>query len=712
MSLSVNHNVSALDAWRNLTQSDKMLTKSLEKLSSGFKINRASDNPAGLVISEQMRAQIAGLTQAIENTETATSMVQTAEAALSTIHGMLDNMRQLAIHAANEGANDATMLAADQANIQNGIDSITRIANNTQFGTKKLLDGSRENVVSITTGNTSQVTVGDSTLATGTHTLVASKTSDASASISTTQYGLDLASTPAISNLTGGFHTLEVTQASAAASKTSSSDIRINDNFDNGLEFASASAVASIGSGDISSSGTADSTVTFNIGYQGANTYISGSSITVTLTGSSNTAAFITALNDAISGNGSLQGRVKFVASGAGVALQTVNDGSNESVKINSRSVTNVAITHLTADATARGVANVSSVFTMKLDGGTATKVVLTAGTYTSVADLATAVEGSLNDATSGFGSNTFTVAQDGSNDRITISTKDEGSAATLQVTTTSNDNSLQLSSDTAAITGTDALVSFDNYTNTISDVSYGTDKSVTLYTGSDSSAGHADFSVRKISDQGSGQDFLGTGTMTLNVTAAQFNVTLDGGSVKSVSGGTEATIYNSQHDAYIKVTYALDSAGGSETLNVSDQSLVFQVGANKNQTVKISIQDMKSTSLGKDVTGNMFSSLSQIDVTTSAGAQDALEIIDKAIDDVSDARDTLGAFQKNTLEENQKSLKIANQNLTAAESLIRDTDFAKEMSIFTKNQILLQSGTAMLAQANTIPQVVLQLLR
>jgi flagellin len=120
----------------------------------------------------------------------------------------------------------------------------------------------------------------------------------------------------------------------------------------------------------------------------------------------------------------------------------------------------------------------------------------------------------------------------------------------------------------------------------------------------------------------------------------------------------------------------------------------------------------MKATSLGKDVTGNMFASLSQIDVTTSAGAQDALEVIDKAIDDVSDARDTLGAFQKNTLEENQKSLKIANQNLTAAESLIRDTDFAKEMSVFTKNQILLQSGTAMLAQANTIPQVVLQLLR
>ncbi len=711
MGMVINHNIAALDAWRQLGQTNQALNKSLEKLSSGFKINRASDNPAGLVISEQMRAQIAGLSQAIENTETATSMVQTAEAALSTIHGMLDKMRQLAIHAANEGANDSTMLAADQADIENAINSITRIANTTQFGTKKLLDGTRENVVSLTTGNSSQVTIGDSTLSTGTHSLSASKVSDASASISTNQYGLDLASTPNISNLEAGFHTVQVTQASAGASKTSSSDIRIADNFTNGLVFGTASAAATISGGDISSTGAG--TITFNIGYQGASTYLSGVDVAVTVTGATATSAFIAALNSAISGS-SLQGKVQFVASGTGVALQTVADGSNESVKINTVSTTTTAITTtgLSAGSTDRGVAKASSVFTMKLDGGSATNVVIATGTYTTVSALAAALQTALNDATSGFGANAFTVTKDPSHDRIQITTLDEGSEASIQVTTTSNDNPLHLTTDSAAITGTDALVSFDGYVNTITDVNYSTDQTATLYNGSGSSAGHADFTVRAIQNQGSGQDFLGVGTMTLNVTPAQFNVTIDGGPSTSVAAGTETTVYNAQHDAYVKVTYALDSDGGTETLNVSDQSLVFQVGANKDQTVKISIQSMKASDLGKNVTGNMFDSLADINVTTSEGAQDAIEVIDKAIDEVSHVRDVLGAFQKNTLEETQKSLKIANQNLTAAESLIRDTDFALEMSIFTKNQILLQSGTAMLAQANTVPQIVLQLLR
>ncbi len=702
MGMVINHNIAALDAWRQLGQTNQALNKSLEKLSSGFKINRAADNPAGLVISEQMRAQIAGLTQAIENTETATSMVQTAEAALSTIHGMLDKMRQLAIHAANEGANDSTMLAADQADIENAINSITRIANTTQFGTKKLLDGSRENVVAITTGNTSQVTVGESTLATGTHTLVASKVSDASATISTTQYGLDLASTPNISNLEGGFHTVQVTQASAGATKTGSSDIRITDAFGNGLTFAGSAAAASI-TGDISGSGT----VTFGIQFQGDSGSVVSATINVSLSAGASTADAISALNSAISGS-SLNGHVHFSATGSGMALKTDNAGSNNSVKI--VTVTGTAtIASFAASASDRGDADNSAVFTMKLDGGTATAVNITTGTYTTISALVNAVQSALDTA---FGANSFTVAQDGTNNRITITTLDEGSSATLQVTNTSTDNELGLSQDSAAITGTDALVSFDNYTNTISDIRYASDQTVTLYNGSGSSAGHADFVAKAINSQGSGQDFISVGTMTLNVTAAQFNVTIDGGPSTSVTAGVETTVYNSQHDAYVKVTYALDSGGGTETLNVSDQSLVFQVGANKDQTVKISIQSMKAADLGQNVEGNMFDNLAQINVTSTEGAQDAIEIIDKAIDEVSHARDILGAFQKNTLEETQKSLKIANQNLTAAESLIRDTDFALEMSVFTKNQILLQSGTAMLAQANMVPQIVLQLLR
>ncbi len=101
---------------------------------------------------------------------------------------------------------------------------------------------------------------------------------------------------------------------------------------------------------------------------------------------------------------------------------------------------------------------------------------------------------------------------------------------------------------------------------------------------------------------------------------------------------------------------------------------------------------------------------MAKIDVTTSSGAQDAQSIIDAAINEVSTARGKLGSFQKNSLESNLRNLRIAAQNLTASESQIRDTDMAMEMSEFTKNQILVQAGTAMLAQANQIPQVVLSL--
>ena len=152
--------------------------------------------------------------------------------------------------------------------------------------------------------------------------------------------------------------------------------------------------------------------------------------------------------------------------------------------------------------------------------------------------------------------------------------------------------------------------------------------------------------------------------------------------------------------------------ADGVATITVIDNSLVFQVGANKGQTVTIAINALSSTSTGTGIADNMFANLNEINVTNAAGSQDAIEVIDKAIQQVSAKRGEIGVFQKNTLESSTANLAISEENLVAAESVIRDTDFAKEMAAMTKNQILLQSGTAMLAQANQIPQVVLQLLK
>ncbi len=152
MSMRLANNVGSLTAQRNLGRSTSAMNRSLERLSSGFKVNRGADGPAALVISEKLRAQVAGLNQAIENSEKAVSVVQTAEGALNEINSLLVKVRSLALDSANSGVNDADALAANQAEINNVLETIDRIANNTQFSTKKLLNG--ESGVTGTTNDT------------------------------------------------------------------------------------------------------------------------------------------------------------------------------------------------------------------------------------------------------------------------------------------------------------------------------------------------------------------------------------------------------------------------------------------------------------------------------------------------------------------------------------------------------------------------------
>src|SRR6056300_1890358 len=143
MSLRVNTNVPAINTHRNLTINNSEQAKTMERLSSGLKINRGADGPASLVISERLRSQTAGLKQAIDNSEAGVSLVQTAEAALNEVSSALINARQLAVASANEAVNDEFMLRANQQEIDNILATVNRIAKNTQFGQKNLLDGSK-----------------------------------------------------------------------------------------------------------------------------------------------------------------------------------------------------------------------------------------------------------------------------------------------------------------------------------------------------------------------------------------------------------------------------------------------------------------------------------------------------------------------------------------------------------------------------------------
>ena len=145
----------------------------------------------------------------------------------------------------------------------------------------------------------------------------------------------------------------------------------------------------------------------------------------------------------------------------------------------------------------------------------------------------------------------------------------------------------------------------------------------------------------------------------------------------------------------------------------VAQNSMRFHVGANQNQTVGISVEGTSSERLGRGVVNSSgFENLGDIDVKTFQGAQDTLALVDAAISSITTSRGDLGAFQKNTLESNLSNLRIQNENMINSESVIRDVDMAKEMASFTKNQIKSQAATAMLAQANQLPQNVLSLLQ
>ncbi|MBU8922178.1 MAG: hypothetical protein KOO63_10215 [Bacteroidales bacterium] len=463
MSFRINHNISSINALRNLGGTESSVSKSLERLSSGLRVNRGADDPAGLVISESMRSQLSGIRQAIENAETATAMIQTAEGAMNEIHTLLNSIRELAIHAANTGANDDIMLAADQDEIDNAIATIDRIANQTQFGVKKLLDGS-----SGVTGTTTDPSV---TFFTATES-----------SISGT-YAIDI--------------TTMAEQAQATA--------------------------------------------------------------------------------------------------GTG---QTAVLGATETVTVN-------------------GV-----------------EIILTAGcTQVQVVD------------------------------QINLYSSSTGA--------------------TASIVGGDLTVTSNGYGSNVNASVVSNLAAATTSTG---------IGMTVIAD--TGVDIAGT---IGSLAATGRGRVLTGGAGLAVEG--------------IAISTGL-AVGAAGSVTVTNNSLVFQVGANKNQTVTITLNRLATNGIGTDVTGNIFNNLSEITVLSADQAQDAIEIIDKAIQQVSAKRGELGVFQKNTLESSTANLAITEENLVAAESIIRDTDFAQEMAELTKNQILLQSGTAMLVQANQIPQVVLQLLQ
>ena len=161
MSLRINSNISAMNAYRNLSSTDKQMKSSLEKLSSGLRINRAADDAAGLSISQGLQSQIGGLQVAARNAQDGINVVQTADGALNESEAILQRMRDLAVQASNSGSQDATAQGAAQTEFSQLNSELDRIVSTTKFGSQAILNGNYQGNFQVDsgTGAGSQITV-------------------------------------------------------------------------------------------------------------------------------------------------------------------------------------------------------------------------------------------------------------------------------------------------------------------------------------------------------------------------------------------------------------------------------------------------------------------------------------------------------------------------------------------------------------------------
>ncbi len=492
----INQNISSLNAQRNLEINTNRISQSIERLSSGFRINRGADDPAGLVMSEILRVQVSGLDVAQQNALQGVNLIKTAEGALNEVTTLLRQVRDLAVSAASDSNLNDDARSALQSQVSSALGTINTIANNTAYAGVKLLDGSA--------GTASEI-------ADLTHIQAASLTG-------LTTSGWVNVKTP-------------TTKAEQAVADTEA--------VGGGMSTASKFS-------DIDANWTNDGTTTL---------YINGTQINATDSYTKDTTM--------------------------ATVIQDVNaKSSTTGVKARINATTNKLELYTEAYG---------------------------AGTYVAAEFVhgATAPDSfKILDATG------------------SLFESDTGASAVVPVAL-------------PGVTGDQT------------------------FTGGNT-----------------------TGKVVANSTYGSITLT-DAGNDTGWGGNT--------HAVYV-------TAG----------QLSFQVGVDAGQTASTTIPSIKTSELGAS-TGT---ALADIDISSPAGAGDALTVIDQAINDVSTLRGDLGAFQVNSLEAQGRSLAVSRENLAASEATIRDTDFGREMAEFTTSQILVQSAIAFLAQANTLPQNVLTLIR
>ena len=715
----IQHNISALNAYNKLSGNNKALAANLQKLSSGYKINKAGDDAAGLAVSEKMRAQITSLEVAQKNSLDGISLVQTAEGALTEVHSMLNRMVELANQAAN-GTYDDSNRQKLQAEMDQLKSEMNRISDATNFNGIKLLDGS---MTSESTTSTSTVTgkdfpIPDVGAVLGTDTIVHKNGTEAKK----TEFAIDFANYASKDAAAGDKLTVEFGGTSIELEHGT-----------NGVDLTSAEEIAKAVAASITTTdavnGNANVTFAdFTIAADGNKvtfkqtalpadaTEVVDPDMEVKLTyeaaaGGAGTAAEFTGgavfpTGTATQGvNGAQKAKIEIDMDGVGITAPTDGTtGSKLKIKLGTDAGADVNIeidtdADMTDEELAQAIADaVNANGGITIDGQTVTATI-TAGAGGKNTQIT--IEAANQQATTGF--------------QVPTATLEAGQAAgTTSASGTYNIGTTETVQGAAKADGEWASTTFQLTADMVADGSKLTIGKETYVFSNDPDVELADgeklVDLSKLKDPTDLEEVgialseaaKGNELFTVGVPDANGKITLHEtkANAEAFDGGTGGVDLSTKEKIEAQLSCTKTTVTPPKE---GAKGLRLQIGdtSDSYNQLEVNIADCHVEALG----------LKDVNISTQDGAAAAVEKINNAIDYISTVRGNLGATQ-NRLEHTINNLEATTTNITEAESRIRDTDMAKEMMEYTKNNILVQASQAMLAQANQVPQGVLQLLQ
>ena len=718
----INTNIKSLVAQHSLTVNERKMSTTMERLSTGLRINGASDDAAGLAISNRMDSQIRGLSMAMRNSNDGISMLQTAEGAMEEVTSMLQRMRELAVQSVN-GVNNGSDRTSLDAEVKQLISEIDRIAKTTQFNGINLSDGSfgqKKLQIGNLADQSMDISMQD----------VRSTALGKSSSAAVTAHGLKASSAGNLETA-GDVGTGDLVINGVSVGGTADADDRLS------MDAKSASAIAKVAAiNRVSAQTGVKATVGKTVFEGAAMTAVDQGTNVVTINGVA-TGNFATTTNAGTSRDNVVLA-INAISSQTGVrALNTGSDsGGVQLVAEDGRNITLAFTTNATAASTGLGSAGVQSgTYNLTSTNGGAVNISSRTTAPTALAK-AGLVAGSFSSSESTFASKARAVGAAAANPgtpgnagslalgdlsingvAIAAALAEDDKASSTAVNSSSKAASaiaiaaaINKSSQATGVTATanaNVIVGTGFTAGATSLQLNGTVISVAAgLTREGVAARMNEFSGQTgvvVSDNGQGLTYRAEDGRNISMKLADDPGTTETGTAARIGLTNEASFVDVSNAAF-GVTKGITTYSGVTLKSAS----AFTIDRASNANTNLAALGFSAGTFGGDGVGGR---LADVSIATSAGATQAIGVLDNAIQTVSNARSDLGAKQ-NRLEYTVNNLSTMVTNTSASQSRILDTDYAVETTKLARAQIIQQAATAMLAQANQQPSGVLALLQ